>query len=115
MNMFYSPIEAARELKRMSKEMNEHDNLYLCFSEASEKFYVSYDEMEIEDQIRKGFDGGDSAESHARMFQVWKYAQAFKKERYPNTYRHAKKAVIEGLIRVKVDVEPEYSVSFNIS
>jgi hypothetical protein len=115
MKFFDNPIEAVREIKEWSSELGEHDTLYLCHNEMSERFYVSDDEADIEEQIRKSFDGGDSAESHARMFRVWKYVNAEKKERFPSTYRHAKRSSIEGMIRIEIDVEPEYSVSFNIS
>jgi hypothetical protein len=115
MKIIVSPIEAVREIKELSKEMSEFDTLYLCFNEASEKFYVSDDDTDIEEQIRKSFDGGDSADSHARMFRVWTYRPAHYKEKYPNTYKHAVTSVIEGLIRLEAEVIPEYSVSFNIS
>jgi hypothetical protein len=115
MKMFDSPIEAVREIKEQSQDMGIHEDFYLCYNEMSEKYYVTDVGYDLGEQIGKSFDGGDSAESHARMFQVWKYVRAEKKEKYPNTYRHAKKSVIEGLIRTKVEVEPEYSVSFNIS
>jgi hypothetical protein len=115
MKFFDNPIEAVREVKRLSKEINDFEDIYICYNEMSERFYVSDDAIDIEEQIRKGFDGGDSADSHARMFQVWQYNKACRKEKYPSTYRYAKRSIIEGLIRKKNEVEPEYSVSFNIS
>ena len=105
----------------MSKEMGNHNKIYLTYSVYYEKFLVSDDNDEISDEIYRCWrdSGCDSnPEDEAEEYKVWAYSLAVNKERYPNLYRNAKRSLIRSevpLIRRNVEVECEHSVNFVIN
>lgn len=100
--------------------MEDYDKLYLAYSEYYERFHVSDDNDEMAEMIHQrwcdsGCDG--SPENEANSYKVWEYCPSEKKEKYPNTYRKAKKSLIRSaipLIRKTKEVECNYSVDFVI-
>jgi hypothetical protein len=110
--------EALREVKRLSKEMDTYDKIYFVYNDYYEHYLVSDDNDEISEAIHQRWcDSGCDSEpdSEAREYKVWIYSLAENKEKYPNTYRDAKKSLIRSdipLIRKASEVECEYSVAF---
>lgn len=113
-------IDALREVKKLASEMDIHDKIYLAYNGYYERFFVTDDNDELSEEIHQLWcdSGCDSTpENEAKEYKVWEYSSADNKEKYPNTYRTAKKSLIRSenpLIRRIKDVECEYSVYFGI-
>ncbi len=120
MERFDSVFEALQEVKRLSKEMDTHDNIYFAYNDYRERYFVTDDKDELSEEIHELWrdSGCDSKpENEADSYKVWEYALAEKKEKYPNTYSKAKNCLMkteQPLIRRKKWVECEYSVDFVI-
>lgn len=120
MESFENIFDALRKIKELSGEMGEHDDLHLVCHEYSDTFHVTDDEDEVGDFIEQKWDEcawDGSPESYANDFKIYQYSHAFKKEKYPNTFRNAKRSVIGSdtpLVRRVKSVAVEYSVSFGI-
>lgn len=120
MKKFDGVTDALREVKKQSKEMDIHDKIYFVFNEYYERYLVTDDNDELSEEIHQRWSdsGCDSKpESEASDYKVWEYSLAENKEKYPNSYRNAKKSLIRSdvvLIRRTKEVECEYSVAFVI-
>ncbi|MFD2442914.1 hypothetical protein ACFSO7_02840 [Bacillus sp. CGMCC 1.16607] len=121
MKKFDGATDALREVKRLSSEMSPHDKIYFAYNEYYENFYVTDDNDELSEAIHQRWcDSGCDSEpkDEANEYKVWEYSSAENKEKYPNSYKNAKKSLIRSelpLIRRKKEVECEYSVSFVIA
>lgn len=120
METFDGVKDALREVKRLSSEIGIHDKIFFAYNEYSERYYVTTESDELEEEIyQKWCDSGcdSKPESEAEDYKLWEYSLAINKEKYPNTYRNAKKSLIRldnPLIRKSKEVECEYDVSFVI-
>jgi predicted NAD/FAD-dependent oxidoreductase len=113
--------DALREIKKLSKEMDLHDKIFLVYNDYSERYFVTDDSDEISELVHQRWcDSGcdNTPENEAKDYKVWEYSSAENKEKYPLTYRMAQKSLIISaipLIRRTKDIECEYSVGFHIS
>lgn len=120
MKKFDGVKDALREVKRLSSEIGIHGEIFFAYNEYSERYYVTTDQDELEEEIYQQWcdSGCDSKpESEAEDYKIWKYSLAVNKEKYPNSFRNAKESLISSdkpLIRRVREVECEYSVSFVI-
>ena len=120
MEKFELATDALRAVKRMASEMGTHDKIYLAFNEYYVRFHVTDDNDELSETIHQLWcdSGCDSKpEDEAKEYKIWEYSRAENKEKYPNTYRNAKRSLIRSeipLIRRSMEVECEYSVGFLI-
>ncbi|KOY81309.1 hypothetical protein I6G82_02535 [Lysinibacillus macroides] len=120
MKKFDGATDALREVKRLSSEITRYDKIFFAYNKYSEEYYVTTESDELEEEIyRQWCDSGcdSEPESEAEDYKLWEYILAVNKEKYPNTYRDAKKSLIvseNSLIRKDKKIICEYSVSFII-
>lgn len=120
MKCFESATEAMREVKGLSEDMGIHEGVLLAYNEYYEEFLVTDDVDELSEEIYKRWldSGCDSdPDGEANDYKVWEYVLAENEEKYPYTYRDAKKTAINpntALIRMSKKVEPEHSVYYAI-
>ena len=115
---FDGVTDALREVKNLSCELDTHGKIYFAYNEDSERYFVADDSDDLSEEIhRRWCDSGCDSEpaSEASNYKIWEYSLSENKEKYPNTYRRAKKSLINSevsLIRRSIEVECEYSVEF---
>ena len=120
MEQFECVFDALREIKRLSNEMDTHDKIYFAYNTYYERYFVTDNSDELSEEIDERWrDSGceSTPEDEANEYIVWEYSLAENKEKYPNTYRRAKRSLIRSkvpLIRRSKEVECEYSVEFAI-
>lgn len=120
MEQFDCVFDALKEVKRLSSGMRKHSEIYFAYNTYYERYFVTDDSDELSKKIHKRW--LDSAceskpQDEASEYKIWEYSLAENKEKYPNTYRDAKKSLIKSeapLIRRSKEVEVEYSVDFVI-
>src|SRR5690606_32958178 len=105
----------------MSNELEQtFDKIYFVYNEYYDDYLVSDDNYDISKEIHQRWcdSGCDSTpENEAKEYKIWEYSLAKAKEKYPNTYRIAKRSLIrsrEPLIRKLTEVTCDYSVEFII-
>lgn len=121
MKHFDSITNAIREIRDRTQEFTEeYDNVFLFIDYWHENFYVTEYEYDISEKLEQDyFENGcePTPETLANECVVIEYSLATNKETYPSLYEKAKKPVFKSdvdLIRKRIDVEPEYSLDFNI-
>lgn len=120
MEKFEYVTEALREVRKLSEEMDIYDKIFFAHNKYYDNYIVTDDSDELSEAINQRWcdSGCDSKpEEEAREYKVWEYSHADNKEKYPNTYRSAKRSLINSevpLIRRTKEVECEYSVAFVI-
>ncbi|MCY8549451.1 hypothetical protein MOD25_05975 [Bacillus haynesii] len=120
MDRFDCVFDALRKVKRLSREIEDYDEIYFAYNEYYECYFVTIDRDELSEEIYKLWcDGGCDCkpEYEADRYKIWEYSLAKNKEKYPNTYRSARKSLIRSgvpLIRRSNNIYCDYSVSFEI-
>lgn len=121
MEKFERVTDALREVKKLASDLEWYDEIFLVYNDYRELYFVTDDGDEITEEINKywcdcGMDS--TAESEAGNYKVWVYKLAENKEKYPNTYKRAKRSLLntdQPLIRTGTDIGCEYSVDFVIN
>lgn len=121
MKRFYSIIDALREIRDKSQCFKcKHESILLFVDHLQENFYVTEDICDISEKLVQTFlENGcePDAETLANECVVIEYSLATNKEAYPYLYGKSKKPAFKSevdLIRKKKEIEPEYSLDFNI-
>lgn len=122
--MFDNALEAMHAVKNLANSMDwgySFEKIFFAYDESRGDYLVTNDNDDLSSEIHQRWcdSGCDSdPQSEADDYHIWEYKLAINKEKYPNTYRNAKKSLIDSkvsLIRKKREIELEYSVSFCIS
>ncbi|MFS0776242.1 hypothetical protein ABC255_09570 [Neobacillus sp. 3P2-tot-E-2] len=121
MEIFDNVFDALREVKRLSNNLERtFEKIYFVYNEYYENYIVADDNYDVSKAIHQRWcdSGCDSEpENEAKEYKIWEYSLAENKEKYPHSYRSAKRSLIKSkvpLIRKPKEIECEYSVSFNI-
>lgn len=121
MKHFDSITNALREIRDKTKMFTEkNEEIYLFIDYWQENFYVTEDVYDISEKLEQTyFENGcePEPETLAKECVVIEYSLATNEETYPTLYRKAKKPVFKSkvnLIRKRIEIEPEYSLGFNI-
>lgn len=121
MKRFDSIIEAMREVRKASNNLDVNEEIFLAVDYWGDTYYVSDDAWDVGSVITKDYCENHTDSSPERVADEWKvieYCRAEKKATYPYTYEKAKKPSFKSdveLIRKYGSISPEYSVDFNIS
>lgn len=113
--------DAMREVKRLSKDMDNQAKIYLAYNEQHGDCFVSTDYDEISEAIyARWFESAfeNDADEEAKKYTIWDYSLATNKEKYPNTYRNARNSLIRSelpMVRKSNEVNAHYSVQFRIT
>lgn len=113
---FYSILDAMREIKQRSSEIESGSftHIYLMYNDWDEIYYVSDDKFDLEKVIDYSFEGDMDIDEHAECFYVHKYFHEWEKESWPILHRNSKRTSFKGVLRERVYVSGEVSVSFSI-
>lgn len=121
MKHFDSITNALREIKDKAQDFTgKYEGIYLFVDYWKENFYVTEDVCDISEKLEQiFFENGcePEPETLAKECVVIEYSTAANKEDYPSLYEKAKKPSFKSevdLIRMRIDIEPEYSLDFNI-
>lgn len=110
-----SVLEALREVKRLAADLPDHGEIYFLYNDYHEIFLVSDEDGEIQDEIHSFWSESDSSPgSEASDYKGVIYEPVEWARRHPRLYRNAGVWNKQQLMRRKIEVEPEYSVSFTI-
>lgn len=121
MKHFDSITNALREIRDKTQDFTEkYEEIFLFIDYWHEDFYVTEDPYDISEKLEQTyFENGcePEPETLANECVVIVYSLATNKEAYPSLYQKFKKPAFKSevdLIRGRIGIEPEYSLSFNI-
>lgn len=110
-----SVFEALREVKRLAADLPDHGEIYFVHNDYYEIILVTDESNELEDEIYSLWSGDNDPESEASEYKGVIYEPVEWARRHPKLYRNAGVWNKQQLIRRKITVEPEHSVTFNVS
>lgn len=121
MKKFDSLKNALREVRKQATDLEAtYERVFLVTDYWQEEFYVSGDAFDIGEELEKDFIENHSdttPDDLASGCKAFEYLLAENKELYPRVFKDSKIPSFKTktpLIRRKIRVTPEYSVSFNL-